>query len=359
MELPERILTNARYHRENTEICPEDYVFYDPLKKPFSLHGLMVQEDGAFRRMPWEIAHRVSPKVYSLSSHTSGGRLRFVTDSEHLALQVEVDRIDARSIMSLQASLGFDVYLEKDGKEIFYRSVVPPFDATERFSSSISLPEGEKQITLYFPLYNDVKHLLIGLSHGASLKEAPPYERSLPILFYGSSITQGACASRSGISYVARIARRLRSDFINLGFAGACKGEQVMADYLATLPCSVFVLDYDHNSPNPEFLSQTHYGVYKAFREKNPETPIVLVTRPTSDPTDPSVIGRRDVVMETYLRAKAEGDRKILFVDGFGLLDDEDRMDCTVDGTHPNDYGFYRMAKQIGAAVERAIKLRQ
>ena len=357
MKLPERVSTNSRYYQKNTAICPEDYNFYDPLEEPFSLHGLMVQEDGAFRRMPWEIANRVSPKVYSLSSHTSGGRLRFVTDSEALALRVSFERFDARSIMSLQASLGFDVYLEIDGKEIFYRSVLPPFDATDGYENAISLPEGEKQITLYFPLYNDVKSLSVGLSRGASLKKAAPYEKALPILFYGSSITQGACASRPGISYVARVARSLRSDFINLGFAGACKGEKVMAEYLATLPCSVFVLDYDHNSPNPEFLSQTHYGVYKTFREKNPDTPIVLATRPASDPTQPAVIGRRSVVMETYLRARSEGDEKILFVDGFEFLDNEERMDCTVDGTHPNDYGFYRMAKKIGAAVERAMKM--
>ncbi len=336
----------------------EDYDFYDPLQEPFSLHGLMVQEDGAFRRMPWEIAHKVSPKVYSLSSHTSGGRLRFVTDSDLLALQVEISYYDQRSIISLQASLGFDVYIEKDGKETFYRSIVPPFDIEDGYINFIPLPEGEKQITLYFPLYNDVKKLSVGLSHGATLKKAASYEKPMPILFYGSSITQGACASRAGNSYVARVARKLKSDFINLGFSGACKGEQVMADYLATIPCSVFVLDYDHNSPDPEFLSQTHYGVYKTFRQKNPDTPIVLVTRPTSDPTDPQVIGRRSVVMDTYLRALSEGDEKIHFVDGFELLDNEDRMDCTVDGTHPNDYGFYRMAKTIGAAVERAMKLR-
>lgn len=357
MKLPERILTNARYRRENSAVCPEDYDFYDPLKEPFSLHGLMVQEDGAFRRMPWEIAHAVSPKVYSLSSHTSGGRLRFVTDAERLALNVSFERMDARSIMSLQGSLGFDVYLEKDGKETFLISVLPPIDPLNGYFNAVPLPEGEKQITLYFPLYNDVKSLSVGLSRGASLKKAEPYENAKPILFYGSSITQGACASRPGISYVARIARSLRSDFINLGFAGACKGEKVMADYLATIDSSVFVLDYDHNSPGPEFLKETHYGVYKTYREKHPDTPIVLVTRPASDPLLPKVIGRRSVVMETYLRALAEGDQRILFVDGFDLLDDEDRMDCTVDGTHPNDYGFYRMAKIIGSAVERAMKL--
>ncbi|MBQ3075277.1 MAG: hypothetical protein IJC26_04330 [Clostridia bacterium] len=357
MKLPERVFTNNRYYQKNTVICPEDFDFYDPLKEPFSLHGLMIQEDGAFRRMPWEIANAVSPKVYSLSSHTSGGRLRFVTDSACLALQVEIERLDARSIMSLQGSLGFDVYLEKDGKEIFWKSVLPSIDTVSAYVNSVPLPEGEKQITLYFPLYNDVKRLKVGLSHGASLKKAKPYEKSKPILFYGSSITQGACASRPGISYVARIARSLSSDFINLGFAGACKGEKVMADYLATIDASVFVLDYDHNSPNPEFLSQTHYGVYQTYRNQHPDTPIVLVTRPASNPLDPSVIGRRSVVMDTYLKAKAAGDQKILFVDGFQLLDDEERMDCTVDGVHPNDYGFYRMAKIIGAAVRRAMSL--
>jgi hypothetical protein len=219
MTLPERCVTNARYLVKYPQVCPEEFDFYDPCKEPFSLHGLFYA-DGAFRRMPWEIAHKVSPKVYSLSSHTSGGRLRFTTDSDKLALMVGFERLDARTIMSLQASAGFDVYLEKDGKEVFHTSVYPPVNAVDGFSTFVPLPEGEKQITLYFPLYNDVKSLSVGLSRGATLGKARPYERTTPILFYGSSITQGACASRSGISYVARIARSLRSDFINLGFAG-------------------------------------------------------------------------------------------------------------------------------------------
>ena len=80
MNLPERCVTNARYCSSYPEICDEEFDFYDPCKEPFTLHGLCF-EDGAFRRMPWEIAHKVSPKVYSLSSHTSGGRLRFTTES--------------------------------------------------------------------------------------------------------------------------------------------------------------------------------------------------------------------------------------------------------------------------------------
>ena len=148
MKLPERILTNARYHRDHSPVCPEDFDFYDPLKEPFSLPGLMVQEDGAFRRMPWEVAHKVSPKLYSLSSHTSGGRLRFVTDADRLALKVSIERVDARSIMSLQGSLGFDVYLEKDGKETFLTSVLPPMDLVDGYFQDVPLPAGEKQITL-------------------------------------------------------------------------------------------------------------------------------------------------------------------------------------------------------------------
>ncbi len=331
--------------------------FYDPRKAPFRLYGLEPCKEGEpFRRMPWQVAHQVSWKVYSLHTHTAGGRVRFVTDSDRVVIDASYDLLEARPHISLLCSVGFDLYVEKDGKDVYYNDFLPPLDCEKGYHAQITFKTREKRvITIYFPLYNDVKDLKIGLNEDALVEEAPGYAGEKPLLFYGSSITQGASVARPGLGYPAQIARKLNMDFRNLGFAGSCKGEQVMADYLATQESSVFILDYDHNSSSPEQLSSNHYDVYRTYREKNPDTPILLVTRPACRPFSPAVLGRRQVVMQTYLRGIEQGDQNLYFVDGFSFLCMDDRLAATVDGTHPNDLGQFRMAEIIGETIRQVL----
>ena len=352
---PKRSISNQSLKKE---ISLEGIRFYDPRKAPFRLYGLEPCHEGeAFRRMPWEVAEEVSWKVYSLHSHTAGGRLRFITDSDRIVLQVSYDLLEPRAQMSLLCSAGFDLYVEKDGKDVYHDVFLPPLSCETGYTAQVKFSDRKKRlVTLYFPLYNDVKDLKIGLAEDAVLEEAPGYENPKPLLFYGSSITQGACVARPGLGYPAQIARRWKSDFRNLGFAGSCKGEDRIAEYLATLESSVFILDYDQNSKDAEQLASNHYRVYRSYREKNPDTPIVLVTRPSCRPMERQVPERRQVVMDTYLRGIREGDQNLYFVDGYSFLSMEDRLDATVDGTHPNDLGQHRMAEIIGEMIGQILK---
>ena len=336
--------------------APEDFCFYDSREAPFSLYGLMLREDGAFCRLPREVAARTSNRVEALHAHTSGGRLRFVTDSVRLALWVSYPVLERVDRMSLSVSAGFDVYLEKEGKEVYHDTVIPPIDGEEGYLLSVPLTGNEVTVTLYFPLYNEVRDLKVGLLPGASLKAARPYCSSEPLLFYGSSITQGMGASRPGMSYVARVAREWKMDFVNLGFSGACKGEREMALYLAKQKSAAFILDYDHNAPTPEHLEKTHWGIYQAYRESNPDTPVLLVSRPSCFPEAEHVLRRREIIMNTYLQARAKGDRSVYFVDGLGMFRGEDPFDCVVDGLHPNDLGMKRIAEGISAVLASVWK---
>ena len=126
----------------------------------------------------------------------------------------------------------------------------------------------EHTFTINFPLYQGVNSLYIGLKEGSVIKEAPEYETTAPFVYYGSSITQGGCASRPGSAYQNILSRHLQWDHINLGFSGSCKGEDEMAYYIASLDMSVFVYDYDHNAPTVEHLKNTHEIFFKKIKIK-------------------------------------------------------------------------------------------
>ena len=126
-----------------------------------------------------------------------------------------------------------------------------------------------------------------------------------------------------------------------------------MCEYLSGIDCSAFVCDYDHNAPDSVYLEKTHYALYETFRKKQPETPVVFISKPDIEhDTDRKV--RRGIIKKTYLRAIAEGDENVYFIDG-GTFFGKDRNACTVDGCHPNDLGFIRMANKIGAVLDKIL----
>ena len=129
-----------------------------------------------------------------------------------------------------------------------------------------------------------------------------------------------------------------------------------MAEYIAGFDMSAFVLDYDHNAPSAEHLKNTHEKLYLAFRKTHPDTPVIMVSKPDINLRDNAQLDRRDIIRTTYENARRRGE-KVLFVDGYSLFAGEMREDCTVDGCHPNDLGFSRMADVIGKAVDFALTM--
>ncbi len=201
------------------------------------------------------------------------------------------------------------------------------------------------------PGFSEVKHLYIGLDKGSILAAGKQYVNDKPIVFYGSSITHGAAASRPGNTYEALISEKYNLNYVNLGFAGNAKGEQQMAEYIAGRDMSLFVCDYDYNAPTVEYLLETHYRFYEIIRKKHPQIPYVMITKPDLRQNPKRNAVRRDIIRVSYEKAKIQGDDKVYFIDGETLFAGELCMSCTVDGTHPNDLGFYRMSEVIGKVI--------
>lgn len=132
--------------------------------------------------------------------------------------------------------------------------------------------------------------------------------------------------------------------------------QSCLADYLGDLDCSAYIIDYDHNAPTKEHLSNTHYPFYKRLREKKPRTPILVISRPKL-PYNDDEIARREIIMQTYCRARQEGDENIYFLDGETFFSGIHDAVCLVDGVHPNDLGFYCMANAIEPKLKSMLKL--
>lgn len=341
-----------------TPVDAPDVVWHDAKEKPFSLHGVYYsEEEGLYRRIPKEVAAKASEGVSNLATNTAGGRLRFATDSPYIAIKCVTRGKQAKPHLTFACSYGFSIY--KNGA--FYNIIVPSFtdipkefDVPMAFAGMRPLDREMGEITVYFPLYGDVCEVYIGLAEGAIIDPPKPYTHELPVVFYGSSITQGGCATRPASEYVGLLSQMLDTEYLNLGFGGSAKGEGAMAEYIASLDASVFVLDYDHNAPSVEFLKRTHLPFFRTLREKHRTTPIILISKPDFE-NDPDAARRRDVIRETYHRARSEGDRNVYFIDGESLFGKEHRAACTVDRIHPNDLGFFRMAQTVYPVLDRLL----
>ena len=327
--------------------------FYNAEAVPFRIHGVFREGDN-FVRLPQTVADSVSPGVSGLASRLAGGRVRFVTNSPYVAIHAELCNKYRADHFTMCASIGLDAYIEGNGRDIYYIGTFrPPVNVGDSYQSIKDLPHGmEWEVTINLPLYGGLRALYIGLDENATLKPPRKYTYEKPVLFYGSSITQGGCASRPGMSYQGILSRRLDFDFINLGFSGSAKGEPEMIEYLASLDPSVFVLDYDHNAPNPEHLEATHEPLFRVFRAAHPTTPVIMISKPLPEIYfSPADRRRREIIKRTYENALAAGDKNVWFIDGSKLIDTE----STVDRTHPTDHGFILMANGIEPALREAL----
>jgi hypothetical protein len=220
--------------RIESHIKETDIQFYDVNQPPFKIYGVF-HDSGKFRRLPENIAKSVSNGVYALHANTAGGRVRFKTDSPYVAIHSKMHDIGKMPHFALTGSAGFDLYVLED-VERYFKTFVPPFDIQDGYESIIYFGSSEmREVTINFPLYSGVSELYIGLRQGAFVGEGKNYKTDQPIVYYGSSITQGGCASRPGNSYESIVSRRLDADYINLGFSGNAKAEPEIAEYISKL----------------------------------------------------------------------------------------------------------------------------
>ena len=339
---------------------------YDARSKPFQLYGLhKPEEQGLFKRMPLEVAEKTSERVKLLYTNTAGARIRFKTDSIHITVKTDYPPMEFSSPQTAaKCSLGaysFDLYADNKfcrvltPKELMQEGSINHFVVqNEEYEGYYEFKEKRiREITLYFPSFVNIRNVQIGLDEDAIVEEGGQYVNDKQIVFYGSSITQGACASRAGNTYENILSRRMNFDYLNLGFASGAKAEDAIIDYLGTLDMSVLVFDYDHNTKTPQHLAKTHYPALERFRKAQPKTPIIMMSRPNQCFGKEDSEARVKVIQESHQKLMEQGDKNVHFINGQEIYLSHDSEMMTIDDTHPTDFGFYCIAE----ALEKVLRL--
>ena len=336
----------------------EDVVFHNIRQKPFDVYGFYdYKNTEIFQRLPDDIAESTNKGVVNAHKEAAGGRVRFTTDSQYVAIKAGFEIVGSNSRTPQLAIAGFDLYIDTPNESRFYRPLIPPYDVSDGYETYVGFPDrSERHITINFPYHTVVRNLYIGLQEDASLSGGMKYQNEKPVIFYGSSITHGSCASRPGMIYENVLSRRLNMNYTNLGFGGSACGEETIAKYMAGLDMSVFVCDYDWNAQSEQVLIETHKRMYEIIRKENPDIPYLIISKPDFAYRRYDASVRRKVIFDTYDYAIKNGDKNVYYIDGSSMFRGRDWDNCFIDTVHPNDVGFLKMADCIEPILSSVLK---
>jgi hypothetical protein len=316
--------------------------------------------EGPYQRLPARARGVVHDEVWDLSRHSAGICARFVTDAGRIRARWTV-RNETLAMFHMPATgvSGLDLYTRHKG-EWRWLGVGRPIEThTNEADLAIDMKEGSREYILYLPLYNGVTHVGLGLPRSSTIGPARRTRSMPPVVFYGTSIVQGGCASRPGMAYPALLGRWLDVPTINLGFSGNGRMEPEVGRYLAEIETSAFVLDCLPNVDEPLVTERTG-PLVRVLRAAHPATPIVLVENITLQ--DAYLVRSRRArytrgnraYRKAYERLLREGIKGLRYVEGDRLLGDDG--EATVDGTHPTDAGFLRMAKVLRPILAQILR---
>jgi len=311
-----------------------------------------------YDRLPGKANGVVPDAVWNLSHHSAGMAVRFVTDATaiHARWTLRNDNL-AMPHMPATGVSGLDLYVRGDDGWGWIAQGRPEAKTNE-VELANGIPEGSHEYLLFLPLYNGTESLEIGIAESATLSNAParPESQAKPVLVYGTSIVHGGCAARPGMAYPAILGRWLDRPFINLGFSGNGKMEIEMAELIGELDCAVYVIDCAPNMA-PEIIAERVVPFVKRLRDLQPDTPVLLVEN-IQYQAGWFIPGKRDAYVNKNVEWKkafdtlqADGIENLHYFPCDALLGDD--HEAAVDGTHPTDLGFYRMAKALEPVVRK------
>lgn len=332
----------------------ETTVWHDGTR--LTLEGKAFSDTESFYdRLPARAKTTVPAPVWNLSHNSAGLALHFVTDSSSFKIRWVVRSANlAMPHMPATGVSGVDVYRRTPDGWRFVKNGKPTALTNE---IAVAL-EPNAECLVYLPLYNGTAQIEVGLPAGRSLS-APPVRPSgvtKPAVFYGTSITQGGCASRPGLAFTAIAGRLADVPVVNLGFSGNGRMELALCDLIAEIDAAVYVLDCLWNMSDEQVKERAEPFV-RQLRAKRPDTPILLSEDCNTFEQAPTAKAR--ILRSVYDKLKAEDPvrwKHLHYLEAKEMLGHD--SEGTVDGCHPNDLGMMRMGEHFGQAIKPLVTRR-
>lgn len=355
------LISNRNSHVFN-KTKPISTVYYEASE--FKLIGKLSGADG-YSRLPAEAKKEVREPVWNLSQHTAGLSVRFTSNSTSIKLRWRLKSNPTRSNMTPIASKGFDLYSFKNEKWQFVGAARPQNSIENEATIIHGMEQTEREYLLHFLLYDGVISVGIGIDQNAYIEKPTRHiiDTTNPIVFYGTSITQGASASRPGLTYSARIQKALNKEVINLGFSGNCRFEKEVARYFMESDPSIIILDCTPNSP-PDTIRNNLPELIEFIRSKNDTVPIIFVESIMRDNAyfkkdvksafgTMSYINDQNQALKDIYISSSNKVGQLYYISREDLIGNDN--ESTIDGTHFNDIGHFRAYEQFKSKIERVM----
>ncbi len=311
-----------------------------------------------YDRLPARACGVVRDPVWDLAQHAAGICCRFATDATAIHARWEL-RYESLAMPHMPATgvSGLDLYVRVGGAWRWAGVGQPTQFPVNTAALASGMAAGQREYLLYLPLYNGVHRVEVGVSREATVTPGPARraDRRLPMVFYGTSITQGGCASRPGMAHVAILGRWLDRPVVNLGFSGNGTMDLSVAQLMAELEAAAWVIDCGPNM-TAEAVAERTAPLVRVLRQASATTPIILV----EDRTCASAhllpgTAQGHAASRASLRAAFDalllaGDEHLYYQPGAPLLGEDD--EGTVDTSHPTDLGFFRQATAMRPLLE-------
>ena len=338
---------------------------YSIFDKPIKVYGVPnFEKTGRLERLPQELRVKLLDRqrlyggnmdIEHLGRRTAGARAAFRTNSRNIKITMRLETLAPDPGMSRFACSSACVYFGR-GESWRFAGLVSP----ESYMSKVAVRSFEKDekledVMIFLPRNEIVEDITVEIDDCAEFFEPTPYRYEKPMVFFGSSITEGGHASIVTNAYTALLSRWLDADYYNLGFSGSCRGQIEFGEYICSLEPSVLIYDYDHNAPTAKELAATHEPFFEYVRGRMPQLPVLMMSAPNWE-NMPEADARRDIIRRTYENAAAKGDKNVRFIDGREFFGKDERQVCTTDTVHPNDFGFHRMAETIFPVLKELLE---